>query len=66
MSDERGTYWASFIERIFGLVLIVLGAVLLYLTVTTAALGTFIGFFSFLSIVMVVIGIFLLIIKPSE
>jgi hypothetical protein len=66
MSDERGSYWASFIERIFGLVLIVLGAVLLYLTVTTADLGTFIGFFSFLSIVMVIIGVFLLIIKPAE
>jgi membrane-bound ClpP family serine protease len=64
--SERGTYWASFIERIFGLVLIVLGAVLLYLTVSTADLGGFIGFFSFLSIVMVIIGVFLLIVKPSE
>ena len=33
MSEERDTFWASFIERIFGLVLIVLGAVLLYFTV---------------------------------
>lgn len=66
MSDEGNTYWASFIERIFGLVLIVIGAILLYLTVTTAALGTFITFFSVISIVLVIIGIFLLIVKPSE
>ena len=66
MSDEHISYWASFIERIFGIVLIVLGIVLLYFTITTEALGMFISFFSIISIVLVIIGVFLLLVKPAE
>jgi len=66
MSDKQVSYWASFIERIFGIILIVLGIVLLYFTVTTAALGMFMTFFSIISIVLVIIGVFLLLVKPAE
>ena len=39
MSDEGDTFWVSFAERIFGLALIVIGALMLYFTATSAEIG---------------------------
>ncbi|NLB75811.1 MAG: hypothetical protein GX799_05010, partial [Crenarchaeota archaeon] len=59
--SEGDTFWVSFAERIFGLILIIIGAILFYLTVTTE-IGGFTLLFSVLSIILVIIGIFLLVI----
>ena len=67
MSDEGDTFWVSLTERIFGLLLIVIGAVMLYYTVTsTDTLGGFSVLFSALSVILVLLGIFLLIVKPPK
>jgi hypothetical protein len=65
MSHEGDTFWVSFAERIFGLALIVIGAILAYLTVTSA-MGGFTLLFSILGIILVIIGVFLLIVKPPR
>jgi hypothetical protein len=66
MSEEGDTFWVSLSERFFGLILIIIGGVLLYLTATSAEVSGFGVLFGFLSIVLVVLGIFLLIVKPPE
>jgi hypothetical protein len=67
MSDESGSFWIKLAERLFGLVLIIVGAVTLYLTATSSdALGAYTGLFAFLSIVIVAVGVFLLIVSPPE
>ena len=65
MSEGRDTFWIKFIERIFGLVLIVIGAIQLYLSVTSD-LGGFTGLFATIGLVMVIIGVLLLVVKPPE
>jgi Zn-dependent protease len=66
MSDEGDTFWVSLSEKFVGLILIILGALMLYYTATTADLGTFGAFFGVLSVVMLIIGVFLLIVKPPK
>ena len=66
MSDEGDTFWVSLFERLIGILLIIIGAVLLYFTATTAALGGFGLFFGVISIVLVIVGIFLLLVKPPQ
>jgi hypothetical protein len=46
--------------------LIVIGAIMLYFTVTTADLGPFNVLFGALSVILVLLGIFLLLVKPPE
>ena len=36
MSEEGDTFWVSLAERLFGLLLIVIGAVMLYFTATSS------------------------------
>ncbi len=64
--SEGDTFWVSLAERVFGLSLIVIGALMLYFTATTAAVGGFGVFFGVLSVIMVIVGIFLLIVKPPQ
>jgi hypothetical protein len=67
MSEEGDTFWVSLAEKFFGLLLIIIGALALYFTLsTTIALGVFTGLFGFLSIVLLATGLFLLIVKPPE
>jgi hypothetical protein len=66
MSDEGDTFWVSFAERIFGLALIVIGAIMLYFTATSAEIGGFGVFFGVLSVILVIIGVFLLVVKPPQ
>jgi hypothetical protein len=67
MSEEGDTFWVSLAERVFGLIFIIIGAVMLYFTATsTDVLGGFSVFFGALSAILVVVGIFLLIVKPPE
>ena len=64
--SEGDTFWVSLAERVFGLSLIIIGALMLYFTATTAAIGGFGVFFGVLSVIMVIVGIFLLIVKPPQ
>ncbi|MCW3999842.1 MAG: hypothetical protein NWE93_06355 [Candidatus Bathyarchaeota archaeon] len=65
MSHEGDTFWVSLLERVFGLALIIIGAVMIYFTFTSA-LGGFGAFFGVLSVFLLILGIFLLIVKPPE
>jgi uncharacterized protein YjeT (DUF2065 family) len=65
MSEEGDTFWVSLSERLFGLLVIVIGAIMLYFTATTAV-GGFGLFFGAISTVLVIIGIFLLVVKPPQ
>lgn len=65
--SEGDTFWLSLAEKFFGFLLTIVGALFLYFTVTsTAALGVFTGLFGFLSIVVLIVGVFLLVVKPPE
>jgi len=66
MSEEGDTFWVSLAERLFGLLLIIIGALMLYYTVTSPELGGFSALFGALSVILVILGIFLLIVKPPE
>jgi Zn-dependent protease len=69
LSEEGDTFFVSLAEKLFGVVLIVVGAIMLYLTATSTsstALGAFSSFFGVLSVVMLIIGFFLLLVRPSE
>jgi hypothetical protein len=65
--SEGSNYWIGLAERVFGFLITVLGVVLAYYTFTSSdTLNVFTGFFGFLSIVFLIAGLFLLLVKPSE
>jgi membrane-bound ClpP family serine protease len=67
MSEEGDTFWVSLAEKFSGLMLAIIGALFLYFTVTSLeALSVFSGFFGFLSIVVIAVGVFLLLVRPPE
>ncbi len=69
MSEEGDTFWVSLAERFFGLLLIIIGALMLYFTATSGGatgLGGFVALFGILSVILLVLGVFLLIVKPPE
>ena len=45
MSDEGDTFWVSLAEKFFGLILVIIGAIMIYFTATTSGLGAFTAFF---------------------
>ena len=59
------TFWVGFTERIFGLILIIIGAVQLYFTVTSD-LGGFTVLFSAIGVIVLIVGVILLIVKPPQ
>jgi len=64
---SEGSFGLSFIEKLFGFILFAVGLATTYYTFTSIdALGSFAGFFGFLSIVIVVLGFFLMIAKTEE
>jgi predicted ferric reductase len=67
MSEEGDTFWISLAEKFFGIILIIIGAIMLYFTATsTSVLGGFSLFFGILSLIMIIIGLFLLLVRPPE
>lgn len=65
--SEEGGFGIGLAEKFFGLITFVVGLILLYYTVSGAStLAPFAGFFSFLSLVLIVIGLILMIAKTSE
>ena len=65
--SEGDTFWISLGEKVLGLLLLILGVLLLYYTFTsTVELNMFTGFFGFLGVAVLIIGIVLLLVKPPE
>ena len=65
--SEEGSFWIKIAEKFFGLLIIFLGALLVYFTATSsAALGVYTALFVFLSIVVLAAGAFLIVVKPPE
>jgi hypothetical protein len=65
--SEQDTFWIRLGQRFFGLILLVIGAILLYFTLTSLTeLAAFSALFGLLSIVVLALGIVLLISKPPE
>jgi hypothetical protein len=65
--SEQDTFWISLSEKFFGLLLLIIGAIMLYFTATsTADLKAFTALFGFLSIVILALGVVLLLVRPPE
>jgi len=65
MSEEAG-FGLIVAEKFFGLILLIVGALATYYTFTSSqALSDYTGFFGFLSIIPLVLGIILIIAKPE-
>jgi len=64
--SEQDTFWISVGEKFFGLILLIIGAILLYFTATSVELGGFIVFFGVLGVIILVLGVALLLFKPPE
>ena len=65
MSGE-GSFGLSTTEKFFGLIILVVGIITLYFTLTSMdILLSFTGFFSFLSVVLVILGLVLMTAKPE-
>jgi hypothetical protein len=66
LSEEEGGFGITLAEKFFGLIIIVAGAMAMYYTFTsTDALNGFLGFFGFLSIFLLAIGVVLVIAKTE-
>jgi hypothetical protein len=67
MSEEGDTFWVSLMEKFFGVILLIIGGLMLYFTATsTSELGGFSLFFGIISIIMLIIGLFLLLVRAPE
>ena len=65
--SEGDTFWLSLAEKFFGLLLAIIGALFLYFTITsTDTLRDYSGLFGFLGVVVLIIGLFLLFVRPPE
>jgi hypothetical protein len=64
--SEEGSFGITMAEKFFGLLLIIIGVLATYYTFTsTSALGVYTAFFGFLSLILLVLGIFLLIARTE-
>jgi preprotein translocase subunit SecY len=64
--SEEGSTGITIAEKFFGLLLVIIGALAVYYTFEASqALVAFTGFFAFLSIILLVLGILLIIAKPE-
>lgn len=54
-------------EKLLGIILLIVSGIIIYFTATSAAtLGNFLGFFGFLSAIVLIVGAFLLVVKIPE
>ncbi len=64
--SEEGSFGLNVAEKFFGFIILIMGIVGLYFTITSAdALMVFTGFFGFLSVVVIVIGFVLMTAKTE-
>jgi uncharacterized membrane protein len=66
MSEEEGSFGLNLAEKFFGLILLVVGAIGLYYTITSnTALLLTTGLFGFLTVVLMALGLVLLTAKTE-
>ncbi|MEM3695884.1 MAG: hypothetical protein QXQ94_00055 [Candidatus Bathyarchaeia archaeon] len=66
MSEGEAGFGIALAEKFFGLLIMIVGALATYFTFTSFNdLGAYTGFFGFLSIVLLVLGIFMLTAKTE-
>ncbi len=66
MSEEEGSFGLNLAEKFFGLILLVIGAIGLYYTITSSTgLLLTTGLFGFLTIVLMALGLVLLTAKTE-
>jgi len=64
--SEEGGFGITVAEKFFGLILLIVGVLALYFTLTsTTALSIYTGLFGFLSIIILAVGLFLIIAKTE-
>jgi len=64
--SEEGGFGISFVEKVFGVLIFAIGALALYYVATSLdALGSFAGFFGFLNIVLIALGLVLITAKTE-
>lgn len=64
--SEEGSFGITVAEKFFGFLLVLVGALLTYYTLTSVdALGAYTGFFGFLSLIPLSLGIILLLAKTE-
>ena len=62
--SEEGSFGLTVAEKFFGLMLLIIGVLAAYYTfISSQALGAYTGFFGFLGIVLLVLGLILIIAK---
>ena len=69
MSEEGDAFWVSLAEKLIGLILVIIGAIMIYFTVTSSGsndLGAFTAFFGVIAAVLLIIGLFLLLVRPPK
>lgn len=67
MSEEGASFWISLAEKLIGVILIILSLIMIYYTVSsTDTLNVFTGLFTFLGVVVLLGGAFLIVVKPPE
>lgn len=65
--SEEGSFWIGLAERFFGLLITVIGILMLYFTLTSGDnLNVFTGVFVFISVILLLVGLFLLLVRPRE
>ena len=65
--SEAGNFWVTIVEKLIGIILVIVSIVMLYLTATSGStLNLFTGFFGFLGAVVLVAGALLIVVKPPE
>jgi hypothetical protein len=64
--SEEGGFGLTVAEKFFGLLLLIIGVLATYYTFTSSqTLGAFTGFFGFLSLLLLALGLFLIIAKAE-
>ncbi len=65
--SEKESFWLPMSLKLFGILVAIIGGLFLYFTYTsTNALGVFTGFFGFLGLIILLLGLFMIIIKPKD
>ena len=65
--SEEGNFWITIAEKLIGIILVIASITMIYFTATSATtLSLFTGFFTFLSVVVLIAGAFLIVVKPPE
>jgi hypothetical protein len=53
--------------KLFGVLILIIGGLFLYFTFTsTNALGVFTGLFGFLGLIVLILGLFMIFVRPKE